>query len=75
MKYYNNNRKMVNSYFWRTYQKEEIDLIEESEGRLIAFECKYNTRKKVVFPEAFKESYPGSGQIIINPDTFWKYLT
>jgi len=74
MKYHNNNRKMVNSYFWRTYQKEEIDLIEEYEGRLTAFECKYNTRKKVVFPEAFKQSYPGSGQIIINPDTFWKYL-
>jgi hypothetical protein len=66
---------MVNSYFWRTYQKEEIDLIEESEGKLTAFECKYNTRKKVVFPETFKESYPGSGQIIINHDTFWKYLT
>jgi predicted AAA+ superfamily ATPase len=75
MKYHNNNRKIINSYFWRTYQKEEIDLIEESEGKLTAFECRYNTRKKVVFPETFKESYPGSGQIIINHDTFWKYLT
>jgi len=75
MKYHNNHRKIVNYYFWRTYQKDEIDLIEELEGKLTAFECKYNTRKKFVFPEAFKKSYPGSGQIIIDPDTFWKYLT
>jgi predicted AAA+ superfamily ATPase len=74
MKYHNNHRKIVNNYFWRTYQKEEIDLIEESEGKLTAFECKYNIKKKAVFPKTFKESYPASEQVIINPDTFWKYL-
>jgi len=74
MKYHNNHRKIVNNYFWRTYQKEEIDLVEESGGKITAFECKYNARKKASFPETFKESYPGSSQININPDTFWKYL-
>ncbi len=75
MKYHNNHRKMVNTYFWRTYQKEEIDLIEESENKLTAFECKYNIRKKTAFPKTFKKTYPKSDQVIINPDTFWKYLT
>jgi len=74
MKYHNNHRKIVNYYFWRTYQKDEIDLIEESEGKLTAFECKYNGRKKVVFPASFNKSYPGSDQVLINTDTFWKYL-
>ena len=74
MKYHNNHRKIVNYYFWRTYQKDEIDLIEESEGKLTAFECKYNARKKVVFPASFNKSYPGSDQVLINTDTFWKYL-
>jgi len=45
MKYHNNHRKIVNYYSWPTYQKDEIDLIEESEGKLTAFECKYNTGK------------------------------
>jgi predicted AAA+ superfamily ATPase len=74
IKYNNNHRKMVNNYFWRTYQREEIDLIEESESKLTAFECKYNIKKKASFPKSFKESYPESEKVIINPDTFWKYL-
>ena len=75
MKYHNNHRKIVNNYFWRTYQKEEIDLIEESEGRLIAFECKYNVKKKTAVPKTFRDTYPDSEQVIINRDNFWKYLT
>ncbi|MCU0462270.1 MAG: ATP-binding protein, partial [Bacteroidales bacterium] len=74
MKYNNNHRKMVNAYFWRTYQKEEIDLIEESQGKLTAYECKYNFKKKILFPKTFRDSYPGCEMEIINPDTFWKYL-
>ena len=65
---------MVNIYFWRTYQRDEIDLIEESDGKLTAYECKYNLKKKISFPKTFKDSYPDSEQVIINPDTFWKYL-
>jgi predicted AAA+ superfamily ATPase len=74
VKYNNNHRKMINTYFWRTYQREEIDFLEESEGKLTAFECKYNIKKKTSFPKTFKESYSESEQVIINPDTFWKYL-
>jgi len=74
MKYNNNHRKIVNTYFWRTYQKAEIDLIEETGGILTAYECKYNVKKKIIFPKAFRESYPDIEQILINPDTFWKYL-
>lgn len=75
MKYNNNHRKMANIYFWRTYQRHEIDLIEETHGKITAFECKYNTRKKTIFPELFRETYPGSEYVVINRDTFWKYLT
>lgn len=35
-----NNRKTANLYFWRTYDQKEIDLIEESDGNLKAFEFK-----------------------------------
>jgi len=75
MKYHNNHRRMVNYYFWRTYQKDEIDLIEEMNGKMTAFECKYNPRKKISLPNTFTETYPDSSQVIITPDTFWKYIT
>ncbi len=75
MKYHNNHRRMVNYYFWRTYQKDEIDLIEEMNGKMTAFECKYNPRKKISLPNTFTETYPDSSQVIITPDTFWKFIT
>lgn len=29
-----------NAYFWRTYEQQEIDWIEELGGQLTAYECK-----------------------------------
>ena len=34
-------------YFWRTTQQQEIDLIEEKESQLTAYEFKWNKNKKV----------------------------
>ena len=42
MKYLNYNGVWVNSYFWRTAQKQEIDYIEEKDGGLSAYEFKWN---------------------------------
>jgi len=33
-------RQPVNAYFWRTYDKKEIDLVEERRGLLFGFEIK-----------------------------------
>ena len=30
-----------NNYFWRTYDRKEIDLVEEREGRLYGYEMKW----------------------------------
>ena len=40
--YHNKNAKY---YFWRTTQKQEIDFIEEIDGKLFAYEFKYNPKK------------------------------
>lgn len=66
--------KRVNSYFWRTHQKQEIDYIEESEGTLKAFEFKMNPKTKTKIPKNFSESYPNSGLEIIHPDNFHQFL-
>lgn len=40
MKLLHYNDRDVKHYFWRTTQRQEIDLIEESHEQWAAFECK-----------------------------------
>lgn len=64
----------VSMYFWRTYDGAEIDLVEESNGKLTAFECKWNARKLPVIPTSFKTKY-GTDQLhVLNPENFINYL-
>lgn len=49
IKYNNNNRNFINPYFWRNYDQQEIDLIEESGGSIKAFEFKYKENQKLKF--------------------------
>ena len=63
-----------NSYFWRTTLQQEIDLIEESDGAMTAFEMKWNPTKKVLFSKSFTEAYNVKETIVISPDNFLEYL-
>ena len=51
-------------YFWRTVSQQEIDLVEEKDGMLTAFEFKWKAKQKVKIPKAFREAYNVEGQII-----------
>jgi len=68
------HRRLVNTYFWRTYQQQEIDYIEESGGEFRAYEFKWNPGKKASIPTAFLKNYPGGGGEIINKDNFKPFL-
>lgn len=70
MKYLENKRKFVNTYFWRTYSQQEIDYVEEYGGMLYAFEFKYSTVKKVTIPKAFSNSYPEHSFTLITQENF-----
>ncbi len=74
VKYQRYKKLSSNNYFWRTYDKKEIDLIEERGGKLYAFECKYS-KKKVKVPKDFINTYPGSDFSVINHDNYLDYLT
>lgn len=58
-------KRRVNTYFWRTYDQQEIDLIEESGTNLAAFEFKWN-KNKVKIPTAWKNNYPDATFEVIN---------
>ena len=63
-----------NSFFWRTTLQQEIDLIEESDGAMTAFEMKWNPSKKVLFSKSFIEAYNVKETVVISPENYLEYL-
>lgn len=53
-----------NNYFWRTVQRQEIDFIEESGGKLEAFEFKWKSTTGKKLPSVFLKNYPAQGRVI-----------
>ena len=66
IKYCENNEIFPNFYFWRTYDDAEIDLIEEKDGQIIAYEFKWNPRKKAKLPISFAAKYNVVDYHVIN---------
>ncbi len=54
----------VNNYFWRTKNQQELDYLEERDGKLKAFEFKWNPDAKFSFPSAFKEAYNAEYKLV-----------
>jgi predicted AAA+ superfamily ATPase len=73
IKYNQANGRNVNYYFWRTYDQKEIDLIEESGGRLSAFEIKWKTQKSKPVKD-FLNAYPGSAFHLLTWDNYREFL-
>lgn len=67
-----NGMLTTNLYFWRTYDQQEIDLVEEENYVLNAFEMKAGKKSPKV-PKAFAEAYPDATFNIVNRDNFLDY--
>ncbi len=66
--------RWVNSWFWRTREQNEIDLLEESEGKLHAFECKWRPVQKDKIPRAFTTHYPDALTSIVHRENVDEFL-
>ena len=64
----------VTFYFWRTYDQQEIDLIEEIDGHVNAYEFKWGD-KEAKPPKAFMENYQDAGFQTINRVNFFEFLS
>ncbi|MEE0909125.1 MAG: ATP-binding protein [Muribaculaceae bacterium] len=64
------------SYFWRTTQQQEIDYIEDCDGKIDAFELKWNKRAaaKARMPEIFTKSYDVASFSAVTPDNYLQFL-
>jgi predicted AAA+ superfamily ATPase len=84
-----NNGQQRDYYFWRTYDQQEIDLIEANPGggsapsgetseSLSAFEFKWNSAQKPLrsgkIPAAFRGAYPGADYQIIDQGNYLEFI-
>jgi predicted AAA+ superfamily ATPase len=74
MKTLHYKQKWVNSWYWRTKEQKEIDCIEEQNGKLTAYEFKWNPKAKTKIPKLFLEIYKGSQFQIIHRENIEDFL-
>ncbi len=75
MKHLEYNKIYTNRYFWRTHSQQEIDYLEERDGKLYAFEFKWKSKSKAKLPKSFALAYPQSEQMVITPDNFSGFIS
>jgi len=73
IKYQHYKQCRTNNYFWRTYDQQEIDWVEEREGEINGFEFKWSESKSKV-PVAWRKTYPGAGFTLINKENYSEWL-
>jgi predicted AAA+ superfamily ATPase len=64
----------TNNYFWRTYDQQELDWLEEKGDQLAGFEFKWNENKKTKIPTAFAKAYPEATFEVINKSNYLDFI-
>jgi predicted AAA+ superfamily ATPase len=68
-----NNNAATNFYFWRTYDHQEIDFVEETGDDITALEFKWGTRSPQA-PIAFTKAYPNAVYSVVNPTNYLQFI-
>jgi predicted AAA+ superfamily ATPase len=74
IKYLSYNQQWVNYWYWRTKEQQEIDFLEEADGKLTAYEFKWNPLAKSKVPGSFKTAYPDATYHVVHRDNFESFL-
>lgn len=64
----------TNNYFWRTYDQQELDWLEEENGVLSGFEFKWNENRKAKIPTAYAKAYPEASFEVINKGNYLDFI-
>jgi len=75
LKFQHYNERKTNNYFWRTHDRQEIDWVEDRNGKLSGYEFKYTAEKKnVSAPAAWKTFYPEASFKVIHKNNFDEFI-
>ncbi|WP_309609003.1 DUF4143 domain-containing protein, partial [Flavobacterium sp.] len=75
VKHQNYTQKTVSNYFWRTYDQQELDWLEDENGNLSGFEFKWNENRKAKIPTAFAKAYSEATFEVINKGNYLDFIT
>lgn len=64
----------ANAFFWRTQDQQEIDYVEERDGKMWAFEMKWSAKAKPAFSKTFINAYPEHVLRLIHRDNYFEWL-
>jgi predicted AAA+ superfamily ATPase len=64
----------ANVYFWRTYDQQEIDLVEERDGKLFGYEFKWAHSKTISAPRTWVSTYPQAEFKVITPENYQNFI-
>lgn len=73
LKFLKTHRRSYNLYFWKSYQQQEIDYLEEYDGILHGYEIKWN-EEKWKKPTDFLQTYPNSHLMLINRHNYRDFV-
>lgn len=62
------------NFFWRTYDQKELDWVEEREGKLFGYECKWGLTL-VKAPKLWLETYPQASFECIDPNNYLTFIS
>ena len=65
---------LSNNYYWRTYNQDEIDWVEDRDGILHGYEIKWKA-VSVKQPPAWQRIYPQAQFTVINQDNYLNFIT
>lgn len=74
MKHNHYSGRWVNSWFWRTTEQAEVDYVEESDGKMTAFEFKWNSNSKMKVTKSFVNAYKEAQIEFVHPQNFEAFL-
>jgi uncharacterized protein len=63
-------QRISQTYFWRTYDGQEVDFVEEHNARIHGYEVKWSQSKKPRTPKSWKTTYPDALLTLINRENF-----
>ncbi len=73
IKYLKYHKIYAKTYFWRTVQQQEIDWIEEIDGKITAYEFKWKSKKKITFPQKFIDEYQAEVKVI-DSNNYYEFI-
>jgi len=74
IKFPGNHKLYSSNCFWRTYSQQEIDMVEDRDGQLFAFELKWN-KENVKAPSLWSKAYPDAAFNLVNQWNYKDWLT